>query len=224
MNRGQLKTRVSRIVGIGLGTDDDAIDETALLEELANEAVLDILTRTRVHIRKATATLSSGATDFDLSQGILRIHGLRRGDLLLTEMPREELGGDGFAFAGLSRLTFGAPATTGESLEFWYTPLPSPMTDDAQDPSDPTYGRIPVQHHRAILDYMCWHSSDREGDQASRRGESYRVLYEGQDGQGSLGSDLGRIRTAINLRGGASMVTRRQAVLANERNSSYWTG
>jgi hypothetical protein len=57
VNRGQLKTRVARIVGIGLGTDDDGVAEGALLEELANEAVVDILSRTRVHVREATIPL-----------------------------------------------------------------------------------------------------------------------------------------------------------------------
>lgn len=224
MNRGQLKTRVSRVVGFGLGIDDDALDETEFLEELVGEAILDILSRTRVHIRKGEATLDAGVSEFDVDKQILRMHGLRRGNVLLDEQPREELSGSGFAFAGLSRLILGAPAGGGETLTFWYTPMPTPMTSDAHDPSDYLYGRIPPQHHKSILDYMCWHASDKAGDTQTNRGERYRILYEGQDGLGSLGSDLGRIKVAVNVRGGVTQVRRRQAVLASERETSYWNG
>lgn len=224
MNRGQLKTRVSRVVGFGLGADDDGQDETEFLEELANEAIIDILSRTRVHIRRGKSILAVGDTEFDVDESILRIHGLRRAGTLLVEQPREELTDNGYAFAGFSRLILGTAASANEEIVFLYTPLPDSMDSDSNDPSEQAYGRIPPQHHRAILDYMCWHASDKAGDQETNRGEKYRILYEGQDGLGSLGSDLGRLRIAINARGSVAQIKRHQPVLASERDSSYWSG
>lgn len=224
MNRGQLKTRVSRMAGISLGTSDDQVDETQLLEELVNEAILDILVRTRIHVRRGTSALLPGASDFDIDDSVLRIWGLRRNSNLLAEQPREELDTNGFAIAGLSRITFGTPSGANEMLEFWYTPTPTPMTDDNHDPALQQFGRIPAEHHRTILDYMLWHSADKAGDQGAARGERYRILYEGQDGLGGGGSDLGRIRTHINMRGGTVSVRRGREVLAGDVDSSYWVG
>jgi len=214
------------VLGISVGNSDDAIDETEFLEELANEAVLDILTRTRVHVRRGEAALAEGSSDFDVDDEILRIHGIHRGSegLLLYEQPREELRTDGYAFAGLSRLTLGQPAGIGETVTFWYTPKPTPMTNDAHDPADQTYGRIPDEYHKAIVDYMLWHAADMSGDQEAGRGEKYRVLYESQDGTAGLGSDLGRIKAAVNARGGVTRIARRRTLLMSDECASFWVG
>ena len=96
------------------------------------------------------------------------------------------------------------------------------MTDDAHDPSDPTYGNIPAAHHRALVDYMCWHAADKVGDMQVGRGDKYRILYEGQNADGGPGSDLGRLKLDINMRSGATLVTRARPVLASDLDPNYW--
>jgi len=225
MNRGQLKTRVSRILGVSLGTDDDQLEETALMEELANEAVVDILSRTRVNVRSGTAQLTGGEDEYEIDDSVLRFVGVRRNGNLLTEMAREELLDDGVAFPGHNRMKFGSPiSSSGEEIEFWYTPMPTPMMSDTDDPSEPQFGRIPAVFHRAILNYMCWHMADKEGDVGAARGERYRILYEGRVGQGEPGSSLGQIRLKSNLRGGAVLVKRRRESLVSDNDASYWLG
>lgn len=228
MNRGQLTLRVSRMLGIPVGTSDDEVDESALLDELANEAVLDILARTRIHVRRAQSTLSEGSTDFDLADLVLTIHGGIRsigadGERLLVEQKRDDLLAGGYAFAGLTRIVLGTPST-GETLDYWYTPMPSPMAQDSDDPSVRQFGRIPSDHHRAIINYMCWHAADKAGDQGSARGDKYRSAYEGKDGAGSIGSDLGRIKMQINFLGSKVRVGRQRETLVGDVNPSYWTG
>lgn len=224
MNRGQLKTRVSRLLGVALGSDDDAVDETEFMEELANEAVLDILTRTRINMVERAVNLSAGAVQVDLDDVVLRVSNVKLNDNELTEGPRNNLLPDQFAFVGYSLLLLPAAPLAGDVLTFWTTTKPTPMRDDGDDPSDPTFGGIPTVFHKAIVDYMCWWAADKLGDSQAGRGERYRVIYEGQDGLAGPGSDLGRIRLAITARGGNTLVRRRRETLVSDRDPAYWVG
>jgi len=224
VNRGQLKTRVSRLLGVALGTDDDAVDETAFLEELANEGVLDILARTRVHVRDGYVTLPAGSTEFDIDDTVLRMVGLKLNGTLLSEGERDALLDDQYAYVGYSRIVLANSTLTGDVLQFWYTPKPTPMASDGDDPSSQAFGRIPAMFHKAIVDYMCWWAADKLGDTQAGRGEKYRAIYEGQGGLGEAGSDLGRIRLAVNARGGNVLVRRRRESLVSDRDPAYWRG
>ena len=227
MNRGQLKRRVARTLGASLGTSEDEIEDTQLLEELANEGVYDILVRTRVNIRSGQVTFQAeddGATEFDIGIPILRMHGIKRNGQPLFEQARDNLASNGFMFAGFSRVVLGAPVSMGDTLLFWYTPEPHPMTQDEHDPSQEQYGRIPPLFHRAILNYMLWNAADKLGDIQAGRGERYRAQYEGQDGAAGPGTDLGRIRFAVTARGGNVINRRAREVLASDVQNNYWIG
>jgi|SRR5262245_34260318 len=227
MNRGQMKTRVGRTLGVSLGTSDDEKDDIALLEELANEAVLDVVTRTRINIRSGQVTFTpaeDGSTEFDLGIPIVRIHGIKKNGNLLQEQARTNLEANGFIFAGFSRIMLGAPVASGDQLLFWYTPEPSPMTTDTDDPSSEQFGRIPPLFHRALLNYMCWNAADKLGDMQAGRGERYRAIYEGQDGAAGPGTDLGRIRFAVTARGGNTIARRSRETLVSDVYDNYWTG
>lgn len=224
MNRGQLKTRVSRLIGIAIGTSADEVDENAFLEELANEAVQDILSRTRIYVRDANIALNAGSTEFDVDNtAILKLYRMERGGTALQEQTPDALDAYGYYWAGYNRFVLGLVAAAGETIHVLYTPVPTPMTNDLHDPSDQNYGRIPPQFHRAIVNYMCWHAADKAGDEQVGRGERYRVYYEGQDGAGGQGSDLGRIKTAINQRSGTTRVARYRETLQSDVDSRYWT-
>jgi hypothetical protein len=224
MNLLQLKTRCSRVLGLALGTSDDAVDEDALLTELANEAVFDILLRTRVHVRHGDVLLTSGYSEFDIDAAqILRIHSIDRGEATLYEQALSELDTSGFAFPGHNRLLLGSPGV-GETATIWFTPVPTPLSAPTDDPSDEAHGFIPSQFHRGILSYMLWHAADQAGDSQAARGERYRAIYEGQDGLAGPGTDLGRIKLATNARGGNVIIRRRREVLAGDRDASFWVG
>jgi hypothetical protein len=225
VNLGQLKLRVSRLLGVALGTDDDAMDETEFLEELANEAVLDILTRTRVNMQETILSLN-GQQEIDFSTYMLRVADVKLNGALLTEGPRDNLLSDQFAFVGYNCMLLGIIPKTGDVLTFWSSPKPQLLNDDGDDPSSPLFGGIPVIFHKAIVDYMCWWAADKLGDQQAGRGERYRGTYEGQDGLGGPGSDIGRIRLGITARGGNTLVRRRREVLFSDASGDpqFWTG
>lgn len=228
MNRGQLKSRTALTIGVAIGAEEPG--ETGLLEELANEAVKDILTRTRVHVRRALVPLGSGEDEFEVGSSLLTIWGISRDDTNtngdgghLYKGARDFLDPDEYAIVGFNRIALGT-ASSGESLSVWYSPQPTAMSDDAHDPATETYGLIPAEYHRGIVSYMCWHAADMAGDQGSSRGEKYRLAYEGKDGIGALGSDLGRIKWSTNTRGGAIRVKRRRQRLRGDMSPSHWQG
>jgi hypothetical protein len=223
VNRGQLKLRVSRLLGVALGTDDDAIDETEFLEELANEAVVDILVRARVNVVEQALSLN-GQPLILLVEPTLRVNNVKVNDAPLTEGPRDNLLPDQYAFIGYNRILLGAVPAVGDVLTFWGTPAPDPMRDDGDDPCEPQFGAIPTVFHKAIVDYMCWWAADKLGDMQAGRGERYRIIYEGQDGLAGPGSDIGRIRLAVTARGGNTFVRRRREHLVSDREPDYWIG
>jgi hypothetical protein len=232
LTRGALKTRVGRILGIYLAsTDSDSATDIALLEELANEAVVDILSRTRVHVLSLSINLSAGATEytFDTSQ-VLRVIGVQYQGIDSTtpteifKADRDTLVSNEFAFPGFERIMFGQAAVAGDVLLVQQVPAPTPMTNDAHDPSAFPYGNIPSRFHRAIINYMLWHAADRGGDSGSSRGERYRILYEGKQGLEDPGSDLGRIKTFVNLQGGATRIRTPRPALIGDRYPKHWQG
>jgi hypothetical protein len=224
VTRGELKLRVARTLGVTLDNSDDGVEEAALLNELANEAVLDVLSRTRVNVRHANVALTGGIDEFDFDPYVLRVYGFLRGGREITEQPLGSLGSDGYVFVGYGRIKLGLAAAAGETAEIWYTPRPTPMTLDAHDPSNATYGGIPPEFHRSLLNYMLWQFADKAGDQGSQRGERYRAMYEGQDGLAGPGSDLGKIKVAVNTRGGSTLVRRTKQLLTGDRDASFWLG
>jgi hypothetical protein len=184
----------------------DSTEEVTYLQELANEAVVDLLTRTKIHVRRVNLTLNAGEREYDLSQNVLRLWSLADIDgHPLTEVPEGEIftydGGHVFQMPGYNRLVLGWDPEAGDSLDGDYTPRPTKMTADAHDPVLQTYGLIPEEFHQALINFMCWKAGETTRDQSSGLGEKWRRLYEGEDGEGRLGTDIGKIKWAVNRRG-----------------------
>jgi hypothetical protein len=206
-------TRVSRIVGLG-SSDAHSVEERALLEELANEAVLDVLRRTRLAMRCVDITLVAGEREYELADEILTLHNLKTAaGTELNEYATGDIrrvGSGGYAVVGYNRLVLGwEPDADGLTISAWYQRRPTPMSDDTHDPSNITYGGIPEEFHPALINYMCWHAAASVGESATGLGERYRILYEGQDGMGMMGSNLGQIKMAINRRARSGAGARR---------------
>jgi hypothetical protein len=222
---GELVRRASLTVGIA-ADDAQHTDDRDLLRLLANEAVLDILSRTRVNVRAADLELADGEREYTIAGDVLQIYGLDRegrrlGEIASADMTAVEEGT--FSVIGFNRIRLGWTPSADNTLTAWYAPRPTAMTDDAHDPSAETYGGIPVQFHGAIVNYMAWKASDVSKDDGSQRGEKYRVFYEGPDGLGLMGTDIGRIRHATNRRMAGGRRTARPGPFAG-LPSSHWRG
>ena len=170
MTRAQLVARASLLVGVA-ADDTQNTAERDLLRDLANEAVVDVLTRTRVNVQQVELTLTAGTRDYEIGAQILKLHDLTNGDdERMLEVPSSDfsLTGDyGYAVTGYNHISLSWEPDAGASLTAWYTPRPTAMSDDANDPSAETYGAIPVEFHRALVHYMAWHMATVAKDESS---------------------------------------------------------
>jgi hypothetical protein len=232
VNYLQLRERLGRRLGI---TREEAQDpeEWEMMGEVLNEAVIDILSRTRVHVRCLVLGLIDGETEYEMDDAILRLYNVRddtgAGDMTQydpADLMRME-GTHAFSVLGHNRLKLGWTPGVGEVVRAWYTPRPSPMTTDLDDPAAAQFGNISPEFHPALINYGSWQLADSSGDQASGRGETYRVRYEGKGGLAEIGSDLGKIRFAINKRNSGASPRHRQPVegaLISDVHEDYWVG
>src|SRR5262245_47386411 len=159
--------------------------------------------------------------DVDDSQ-ILRMQRMQRGEAWLEEQPLDQMDAVGYAWVGYNRFQLGAPGAAGEQIHVWYTPQPALMANASDDPALPQFGRIPYNHHRAIVNYMCWHAADKAGDAQVGRGERYRAYYEGQDALAGAGSDLGRLKAETNRRSAGTRIRRAREALASDLDGRYY--
>lgn len=199
MNYGELRTRVCQ--SLGIPTDDTSDEEYILVGNVLNEAVQDILARTRINVRCLHMRLLSGQSSYDIEDTVLRMMSLKVGTTYLTQAARTQLDQYSYCIPGHGLIEFGfSPSDDTMECEAWYVPRPTPMSDPTHSPNDPAFGNVDVQFHSAIINYTCWKVADLLDDASSQSGERYRVLYEGQDGMGNVGTNLGAIKKAVNRR------------------------
>jgi len=197
VNRGKLTKRAIQILGL-----DDTVDgeEQVLVHDLLNEGVCDISRRTKLNMRCVNLSVPAGSAYFEISDGILTMMDLRRtpGDAILTQRHADEVlldeSGLSFSIVGYNTLLLAGGTDAARTYKAWFVPRPTPMTDDAHDPADPTYGGIPEEFHStALLNYVLWNGADYGDDITSQSGERYRMLYEGEDGRGGNLRDIHRM-------------------------------
>jgi len=198
MNYKLLRQRVCQTVGIPI--DDPNDEEYQLVGDLLNEGVRDILSRTRLHVRCVHMHLIDGKDDYEIDDNILRMITLKIGNTFLEQRPRKQLDQWSYAVPGHDLIVFGFLPGSGMQAEAWYVPRPTEMTDDNDDPADMEHGNVEQQFQPALINYTLWHIADTLDDTSSSSGERYRVLYEGQDGNAGVGTNLGMIKRAVNRR------------------------
>lgn len=197
MNRGQLRLRVTQYTS----ADNTASgEEETLINSLLNEAIIDILSRTRLTMHCLDITIPANADLVDIPDAVLRMHGLydTEGTPWVKKAPDmiDDLGE--YAVIGVDLLKV-LPTDADRLFSTFYVRLPTAMSNDAHDPSDETYGGIPAQFHPVICNYACWKFETMTENPVSGRGEGFRVLYEGKEGSsGVAGGDIARIRRFVN--------------------------
>jgi hypothetical protein len=173
VTRGQLVSRVAAKLGFSTS------EEIGFLQAWANEGVVDVLLKTRVYVDIGVATLTSGESLYRGDVNALAIHDvITRGWELRT--PAElDAGMRGIAFQG-DLIQVSPPPSEDTEILFRYVPEPTPMSADSHDPSDPTYGGIPNEYHRAVEYYMLWQGAEYDDKQAALSPKDYRGAYESE--------------------------------------------
>lgn len=168
----QFRTRIAAKAGL----DNDAQGDQTLIDAWVEEARQEILVETKAQVRRATMTLTAGATDYSLSSSVLAIltvthtwAGGSRTMIPLTLGEIEEMKARSttaaaparfYAHAGSDLLIVYPPPAAGESITVLYVPKPTVLAaGDA-----PT--EIPEVFQKAIEYYALREAvSYREGGQ-----------------------------------------------------------
>jgi len=188
MLRGDLIQRVARKTSLDgtVGSED-----YTLIAAMLNEAVIDILLRTRVYVQQVDVALTPGVSEYRLDSTILAIENQRgttpagqggpeiisQADMIARQSTNLQNAGwrRALTFEG-NLLTVNPTPDTGESLRFWAALKPTPMTSDSHDPSTPTYGGIP-EPHRAIEYYALWQLAEDVEKMAPMGPKEYHDAY-----------------------------------------------
>jgi hypothetical protein len=189
MTRGELVSMVAAKLGMR------EAEETVFIQGWANAGVVDVLLKTHAFIQIGEMDLLPGISDYRLDPDVLAIDdGLSTTPagvgpytvVTLAEMIEYQSAnpvGSGMRkmIAIQSDFLIVAPIPeSSELLKFYYVPRPDPMTADANDPSDSTYGGISTEYHRAIEYYMLWQGSEYDDKIIAVTAEKYLAAYENE--------------------------------------------
>lgn len=209
---GALKSKIVRRIG-GNTTDNDTE-----LGEFLNEAVREILLRTQIKVTTATVSLTANTWEYTLDSSVLLIkrvvwdgstddRKLRRvsPDELVEMQTRGTSPSDSFLYYALDGgdlfMVYPTPSASA-TLKLYVVQRPTEMSSASHDPSNATYGGIPVEFHPAIEEYGLWKFADQDDDSSSGQGERYRLGFEGADGNGGW---IGKIRKYRTMKGGTTL-------------------
>src|SRR3990167_2858741 len=186
----QLRSRISA----ELDLDNTASGaEQVLIDARCNEAVTEILYKTRCRVGLATMALIAPPDDYTLPTGILAVQRIvDSNDFPLVQTSPEELhqlrrtGATTttdtttlrYAVDGANLLMVYPTPSAASTLTVYYVPKPTAMSDGAHDASNATYGGIPSEFHHLIEFYACSRLASYDDDQSSAQGERYTVSFE----------------------------------------------
>jgi len=216
MNRGQMIFELSRMYGL----DDTAgTDELTLMQTWLQRGIIDILEKTRCYVDIGTMALQAGVTDYRIDSNILAVDNITVPDLLNNPRPLDIVSMlDLLPYLSTVVVSPDAPwkasvegtlmrvapaPTTAITLTYFYTPKPTDMTLDANDPSSVTYGGIPTEYHDAILMFGSWKASEyNQQGGGFWRGHAYAP---GAAQQGIYDARVAEIRKEARRKAGRSL-------------------
>lgn len=185
MNRGRLIARVAADFGLETETGSE---ELLFLQEWANEAVVDVLLNTHARIEIGELTLTTGQGDYRVDDDVLAVVEIDPiGGYDVEMVTMDEIldarrlsnvpdAASKLAIQGDLFMVYPNPSS-GQVIRYYYVHKPTPMTDNAHDPSVDTYGGIPTEHHLAIKAYMDWQASLYDEKRAPQSPRDYEESY-----------------------------------------------
>jgi hypothetical protein len=220
MTRKQMTDRVQQWFGM---QSIDAYDEIPLIQDLLHRGTIDLLARTRCVARCVHLHYHANVDTYTLDKSIMSLVDVENG--LSRRARRDQVDATGSAPFDFTLIRSDVlrlvptPAVDGVT-DVWAVLLPLQMQDDDDSPGDEPYGAIPEEYQDAILTYCFWQAADYGDNSGSKKGELYRVQYEGPDGRGGR---IAQIRASVNKRGTARSAPRRVR-LATTLARQDWIG
>ncbi len=193
MNLGTFRTRISSSVGLD-NTNGSA--EQALMDSYTNQAVVDLLRKTRCFVDVDNMVLTAGDGDYDISTNILELVAVdltpangglyprprkvgleeildrRKLQPLQAGVPPQL-----FCMSGSNLISFYPVPSGADTATLYYVPRPASLANTADDPSSTAFGGIPAEYHDAIEYYAMWRASDYDDSMDS---QTYYKLYQGR--------------------------------------------
>jgi hypothetical protein len=187
-----LKSRVSKV--LGLDETASGTDDTLLGYEL-NDAVREFLLDTHINVNRSETTIAAVEDDSEIGTPVLVMLDIQitgtNGQISLPERtsPQEILRmrragsvSSGttrwYAHNGNDMYMFYPSLAIGDVVTIYYVPKPTEMSSASHDPSNETYGGIPVEYHPALIEYAKWKMADYDDDGSSQQGLVYQANYE----------------------------------------------
>jgi hypothetical protein len=166
--------------------------EQGRIDGWVNDAILDILRKTRCYVRADTMTMTANEKDYDLSSLVLVIMEMEltgnyaafdrvSGDEL-RRLRRSSVATDTttykYALEGANLVMVYPTPSSAVSIDIYYVPRPTALSAPADDPSAPTFGGVPAEFHEGIELYAMWKAADFDDDQTSAQGQRYKEAYD----------------------------------------------
>ena len=197
----ELQTEVAQEIGSVNVTDDEA----KLTREL-NRGVRRLL-RQPPYVTIASQTVTPGANaDYDFAASILLItdayftsnsqdYPLERVSLAdILRLRQASTASNSptrfYALVGARKLAFYPTPAAADTLSMYYVPAPTAMSSGSHDPSNATYGGIPVDYHDLIARYAMARMASFADDASAAQGSRY--WQEFNDGLKDMKRELHR--------------------------------
>jgi len=196
MNLGNIRLRVGQVLNVAGGGTATSGNELTLLDAYANEAVEQVLLRTKVNKKTAEVALTVDVGDYVLDPIMLAFDDAWVESATSTGFSPMIDYVDSFDIRAMrnTQATIGTPTRyaayegnvimlypnpgTGDMLHIVYVPRPTAMTSSSHDPSIAPYGEIPLEFHEVIESYVKWKMADYADDASSQVGSKYEADFE----------------------------------------------
>lgn len=194
----------------GMTYDASGTDQT-LIDAWLNEGVREVLIRTHCYTAASFVTTTADEWQYDLSSNVMVIKMIwRDGETApmvrvtpeeILELRRTSSATDDdvlrWAIVGTNMLMFWPTPSEAYDIQFVYVPRPTEMSSAEHDPSNPIYGGIPTEYHKAIELFALANASDHEHEQGTDRGLRYLAQFDEYVKRSVL--------PGVNRKGGGSM-------------------
>lgn len=223
---GTFLTQISSNIGLdnsGTIGSSPTKDQTLMIGWV-NEAIVDVVSRTKCNVGVATLTLTAGSYDYTLDTNILALDECYNQDVSqsvyyrLQRVTAEQVinyrVGNQFinappvrwyALSGANLLMLYPTPTSADVLTFYYVPRPNALAA-----SSDTNSQIPAEWQKAVEYYGCWQAGKYMNDSASKNGADFMQLYE---------AELVKLKKAMRSLGGRKLAP---AVVGSRSGGRQW--
>lgn len=189
------------------------------MDEWINQAVTDVVLRTRCKVSSTTIAMSAGTKDYTLDTAILQILEAyitsSNQDYALERITVEEIlrlrrttasntsPARYYALAGANLLMVWPTPSASDTITVYYVPRPATLSSGSDTPSE-----IPTEFHKLVEWYALAEAADYDDDGSSGVGAYYLQRYEKGIAEAKKAiARKGRTRLARNIPGRQTRIT-----------------